>query len=96
MQICVKLKNQKEEILRIATLHGARNVKVFGSAIHDGPEEAHDLDLLVEMEKGRTLLDLIAIKQNIEDLLHCKVDVVTTAALSPYIRDEVLSKAVEL
>ena len=96
MQIYVKLKKQKEEILRIAALHGAHNVRVFGSAVHGGTAEAHDLDLLVEMEKGRTLLDIIAIKQNIEDLLHFKVDVVTTAAISPYIRDEVLSKAVEL
>jgi predicted nucleotidyltransferase len=50
----------------------------------------------VELEKGRSLLDIIAIKQDLEDLLDCSVDVVTDSALSPYIRDEVLGQAVSL
>ena len=64
-----------------------------------GPREstgASDLDLLVEMEPGRTLLDLVAIKQDLEELLGCKVDVVTEAAISPYLRDKVLHEAVHL
>jgi len=55
-----------------------------------------DIDLLVEMEPGRSLLDIVAIKQEVEDLLGKKVDVVTKAALSPYLRDEVLQEAVVL
>jgi predicted nucleotidyltransferase len=50
----------------------------------------------VELEKGRSLLDIIAIKQDLEDLLDCSVDVVTDSALSPYIRDKVLGQAVSL
>ena len=58
--------------------------------------EGSDLDLLVEMEPGRSLLDLVAIKQDLEELLGCKVDVVTEAAVSPYLRERVLNEAVLL
>ena len=48
------------------------------------------------MEPGRSLLDIIAIKQDLEDLLGIQVDVVTEKALSPYIRDDILREAVPL
>lgn len=57
---------------------------------------ASDLDLLVEMEPGRSLLDLVAIKQDLEDLLGCRVQVDTEAAVSPYLREKVLEEAVRL
>jgi Nucleotidyltransferase domain len=52
--------------------------------------------ICVEMETGRTLLDLVAIKQDLEEFLGCKVDVVTEAAISPYLRESVLSEAIRL
>lgn len=52
-----------------------------------------DLDLLVQLDPGYSLLDIIAIKQDLEDLLGCEVDVVTEAAISPYIREQVLWEA---
>ena len=55
-----------------------------------------DLDLLIDLEPGRHLLNLVAIKQDLEDLLGCPVDVVTERALSPYIRDQVLADAISL
>jgi predicted nucleotidyltransferase len=51
---------------------------------------------LVKLDPGRSLLDLIAIKQDLEDLLGCQVDVVTEAAISPYIGEHVLREAVSL
>jgi len=87
---------QREEIARIAARHGARNVRLFGSHAHGEPTPNSDVDLLVELAPESTLLDLIAIKQDVEDLLGCSVDVVTEAAVSPYIRDEVLKTAVPL
>jgi predicted nucleotidyltransferase len=89
-------KVQREEIARIAARHGARNVRLFGSHAHGEPTPSSDVDLLVELGPESTLLDLIAIKQDVEDLLGCPVDVVTEAAVSPYIRDEVLKTAVPL
>jgi predicted nucleotidyltransferase len=93
------LQDKRDEILRIAAGHGTRDVRVFGSLARDeaGPES--DIDILVELDHGRSLLDIITIKtikQDLEDLLGCDVDVVTEAAISPYIREEVLREAVSL
>lgn len=52
------LREKREEILRIAAKHGARNVRVFGSAVRGEADEASDLDFVVGLEPGRTLFDL--------------------------------------
>jgi predicted nucleotidyltransferase len=88
--------SQRQEIRRIAARHGARNVRLFGSHVQGKSTPSSDVDLLVDLPSDSTLLDLIAIKQDVEDLLGCPVDVVTEAAVSPYIRDEVLRTAVPL
>lgn len=90
------VKNWREEILRIAAEHGAKYVRLFGSVARGEARPDSDVDLLVQLETGRSLLDLIAIKQDLEDLLGCKVDVVTEASLSPYIREHVLREALIL
>jgi predicted nucleotidyltransferase len=82
-----------EEILRVSRQHGARRVRIFGSAVRGQADETSDLDILVEMETRTSLLDIVAIQQDLEDLLGCKVDVVTESALSPYIRENVLKEA---
>jgi predicted nucleotidyltransferase len=87
---------KREAILRIAAQHGAGNVRVFGSVARGEAGPTSDVDLLITLEPGRSLLDLIAIKQDLEDLLGRPVDVMTEAALSPYIRDDVLKAAVDL
>jgi len=81
------------EILRIARSHGARTVRVFGSRARGDATASSDLDLLVGLEPGRSLLDLVAIKQDLEDLLGYSVDVVTEGGLSPYLRDRILAEA---
>ena len=90
------IKNKREEILAIAKTHGALSVRIFGSCARGAEQSSSDIDLIVEMEPGRSLLDIIAIKQEVEDLVGKKVDVVTEAALSPYIREKVLQEAVAL
>ena len=96
MRIDETLKEKRNQILTIAMQYGAGKVRIFGSIARGEGKRDSDLDILVELESGRSLLDIIAIKQDLEDLLDCKVDVVTEAALSPYIRDEVLSQVVSL
>jgi predicted nucleotidyltransferase len=86
----------REQIQRIAARHGAMSLRVFGSVARGDARPDSDVDLLVEMERGRTLLDVVAIKQDVEDLLDRKVDVVTQAAISPYMRESVLKEAVSL
>ena len=90
------LTGKREEILRIAAQHGARNVRVFGSVARgeEGPDS--DVDLLVEFDADRSLLDHVALVQDLEDLLGKKVHVTTKDALHWYIRDRVLEQAVPL
>ncbi len=90
------VRESREEIARIASAHGARNVRMFGSAGRGDAGAASDLDLLVEMPEGRNLLDLISLSNELEDALGVEVDVVTEGGLSPYLRERILSEAVAL
>ena len=90
------LKVKREEILQIAEKHGARTVRIFGSVARGEADVASDLDLLVEMEPGRSLLDLGGLLMELQDLLGCRVDVVTEKGLRERIRDRVLKEAVAL
>jgi predicted nucleotidyltransferase len=90
------LKRYRVEILELAMRHGARNVRVFGSLARGEEREDSDLDLLVTLEDHRTLLDLVGLKQDVEDLVHRPVDVVTDRGLSPYLRERILSEAIPL
>ena len=58
----------------------ARNVRIFGSRARGQSRHDSDLDLLVALEPHRTLLDIVGLKQDLEDRLHCRVDIVTEAA----------------
>ena len=93
MRIEEFLRSKREAILRIAALHGARNVRLFGSIARGEANPGSDVDILVEWEPGRSLLDHVALMQDLEDLLGMKVDIVTRDALHRYIRDEVLAEA---
>ena len=84
------------EILRIAAKHGATNVRVFGSIVRGQAGEGSDVDVLVRLDDDRSLLDHIALMQDLEDLLGCHVDVVEDRALHQLIRNRVLAEAVQL
>jgi uncharacterized protein len=90
------LEEKREEILRIASRYGAKNIRLFGSTAKGEAGPTSDIDFLIDLESGRSLLDIVAIKQELEDLLGVQVDVVTEAAISPFIRDEVVEQAVNL
>ncbi len=75
------LKSHREEILSIAAKHGARNVRIFGSVARGEAGENSDIDLLVELDQGRSLLDLAGLVVDLEELLERKVDVVTEQGL---------------
>jgi predicted nucleotidyltransferase len=92
----VVLPSIREDVRRIAAAHGAGNVRVFGSVGRGEQDASSDLDLLVDMAEGRSLFDLIALSNDLEESLGVDVDVVTEASLSPYIRDRVLDEAVAL
>lgn len=87
---------QRSAILDIAYSHGATNVRVFGSIARAQATPCSDVDIIVKLASGRSLLDLVAIKQDLEDLLGCSVDVLTEASVSPYLKDTILGEAVGL
>jgi hypothetical protein len=87
------LRGRREEILRIAAKHGARNVRVFGSVARGEAGDESDVDLLVEFEPGRTLLDQAGLVVELEELLGRKVDVVTEGGLYWLLRRRVLKEA---
>jgi predicted nucleotidyltransferase len=90
------LREKREEIIRVAALHGARNVRVFGSVARGEADEESDIDLLVEMDPDRSLMDHAALWLALQDLLGRKVDVVSDRGIKPRIRDRVLREAVPL
>jgi len=90
------LTQKHDEILRIAARHGAKNIRVFGSVARGDADAASDVDVLVDMEPGRSLLDMGGLLMDLQDLLGCSVDVVTERGLRPRIRDRVLAEAVPL
>src|SRR5699024_943405 len=75
------LQQKREKSLVVAYTDGIKNVQVFGSVARLEDNSASDIDLLVEFENGRSLFDLIRFKQEVEDLLNTKVDVVTENAI---------------
>ena len=86
----------RQDILRLAALHGARNVRVFGSFSRGEARPDSDLDLLVDVGEGRSSFFPGGLIADLEELLGHEVDVVTANALHWYIRDRVLREAVPL
>ena len=84
------------DILRLASRHGAHNVRLFGSAARGEADVLSDIDILVDLEPGRSLLDLGGLLMDLQELLGCPVDVVTEKGLRPRIRERVLREAVSL
>ena len=96
MSIDTVLKAHRDEILAIATLHGATNVRVLGSVIRRKAGPDSDVDFLVDLESGRSLLDLAKLLVDLEHPLHRRVDVVTENGLRPHVKEPILREAVAL
>ena len=90
------IQKRRADILRIAAAHGADHVRVFGSVVRGEQGPASDLDILVRFSEKASLIDHIALMQDLEDLLGVKVDVVEEDVLHPLIRDGVLHEGVFL
>lgn len=90
------VERERDAILRIAARYGAGNVRVFGSAARDEATDESDIDLLVNLATERSLLDQVGLKQDLEELLGRKVDVVVEGGISPYLEERILAEAVPL
>lgn len=90
------LRAARGEIADVASRRGASNIRVFGSVARDEATASSDVDLLVELEPGRSLVDLGGLVMDLADLLGVDVDVITEGGLSPRMRERVLAEAVRL
>jgi uncharacterized protein len=93
MEIEKLLKVQREQILKIARKNGAYDVRIFGSVARGEARPESDVDFLVKLEAGRSLLDLARLLRELQTLLGLPVDVVTEVGLRPRIRPQVLKEA---
>ena len=91
-----QLRIRRQEILGCAASHGAHNVRVFGSMARGDAALTSDIDLLVEMEPGRSLLDLVGLWQDLEGMLGSRVDVLSDGGVNPHLRERIYAEAVPL
>jgi hypothetical protein len=87
---------KREDILSIASSHGAFNIRVFGSYIRGEQKPDSDLDLLADIDCNKSLLDQAALIRELEEFLDLKVDLVEPTCLHWYIKDIILKEAVPL
>jgi predicted nucleotidyltransferase len=87
------LRTRRSAILAIARRRGAKNLRVFGSVARGTNQSTSDVDFLVELEPGRSLIDLGGLLIDLEDLLDCKVDIVSERGLRPRFAQRVRSEA---
>lgn len=87
MKLAELLQIKRQDILQIARQHGVIRIRTFGSVARGEATEKSDVDFLIKLEEGRSLLDLIGFKQDVEELLGRKVDVVSEGGVSPYLKD---------
>jgi predicted nucleotidyltransferase len=88
-----RLRTRRGEILALAARHGMRNVRVFGSVARGDDRPDSDIDLLVDVEPGRSLLDVIGFEQDLGQLLERRIEVLTDGGLSPYLQQRILEEA---
>ncbi len=87
------VQHKREDILRTAAKYGAYNVRLFGSIVRGEDDAQSDVDILVDLEPGRSLLDLGGLLMELQEVLNCRVDVVTERGLRSRLRDRVLAEA---
>ncbi len=96
MTLDVLRQTYRDEVLAAAARHGAGNVRVFGSVARGEPGAQSDLDLLVDLAPGRTLMDLGGLLMELQTRFDVRVDLATERMLRPEIRQRVLADAVPL
>jgi predicted nucleotidyltransferase len=96
MDLQALLKQKRDQVLETAARYGAYDVRVFGSVARGEADAASDIDLLVKLEPGRSLMDLGGLLYDLQNLLGTSVDVVTEKGLRLRIREQVRREAVPL
>ncbi|MEW9125057.1 MAG: nucleotidyltransferase family protein [Thermotaleaceae bacterium] len=90
------IEEKRKDIIRLALNRGAKTIRIFGSVARGEDSDKSDIDFLVSFEEERSIFDLIALKNDLEDLLERPVDVVTENSLHWNIREQVMREVVEI
>lgn len=93
VELATLLGDKRAEIVAIATRNGATSIRVFGSAARGDARDDSDVDFLVELEPGRSLLDHSRLILELEALLGRSVHVLTPSSLHHTMREQVLAEA---
>jgi uncharacterized protein len=91
-----ELRRRRRRLLDAANKHGVSKLRVFGSLARGEAKASSDIDLLVDLKPGRTLIDLAAFRREAAEILNMPVDVATVDMLKKRIRDEVLHEALPI
>ncbi|MEO8084689.1 MAG: nucleotidyltransferase family protein [Ardenticatenales bacterium] len=93
MSIDDLLDTRRNDIVRLATSHGAHHVRVFGSVARGEAGDASDIDFLVDWEPKRTLIDVCDLISDLRELLGREVDVVSEDGLYWLLRRRIVQEA---
>ena len=88
----MELEEVKAKLVPVLRRSGVKRAAIFGSFVRGEQEEGSDLDVLVEFEGGKSLLDLVGLKMELEEVLGRKVDLLTYNSLHPLLRDRILEE----
>lgn len=85
-----------EKVLEILQKNGIRRAAFFGSIVRGEMTDESDIDILVEFEGRKSLLDLAGLKLDLEDALERRVDLLTYRSLHPLLKDRILAEQVQI
>jgi hypothetical protein len=91
-----ELQKYKTQILDLCQKYHASNVKVFGSVARNEAKSDSDVDLLIDFPPYTSALDFVALQRELSGLLHCKVDLIISDSIHPYLKDRILKEAIQL
>lgn len=84
---------KRKKIMEIAAQYGAKNLRVFGSVARGEDNSKSDVDFLIDMERGRSYFDLVSLSDALEKILKCKIDLITSKGVSPYLKKRIFFEA---
>jgi len=90
------IKEVKDKIVPVLKRHDVVRAALFGSFVRGEAKKDSDIDILVEFKGEKSLLDLVALKLELEELLGREVDVLTYNSIHPFIRETILKEQVAI
>ena len=91
-----QIEKYKEKILAKLKEHDVKRASLFGSIVREDMTDESDIDILIEFKGTKSLIDLARLKIELEDVLKCKVDILTYNSLHPLLKNQILAEQVKI